>query len=62
MSKKKACKNCALITEEETCPSCGSNNFANTIVGRMIILDTEKSHVAKIIAAKKEGEYAIKMR
>jgi DNA-directed RNA polymerase subunit E" len=62
MAKKRACKNCAFITEEDTCPHCGSNNFANTIIGKMIIINPDKSKVAESVSIDKPGEYAIKMR
>ena len=47
---------------EETCPACGSNQFAQSFQGRLNILDSAKSQIAKKVGIEKEGEYAIKIR
>ena len=58
----KACKKCKLFVEESSCPICKSNQFSTNWQGRLIILDPEHSIIANKINAKKEGEYAIKVR
>ncbi len=60
--KKKACKNCGALVNVEVnvCPVCKNNQFSTNWRGRIIILDVEKSKLAKMLNIKKEGEYAIK--
>jgi len=60
--KKKACKRCKLFVEGTSCPICKNNQFSTNWQGRLIILDPEHSIIANKINAKKEGEYAIKVR
>jgi len=59
---KRVCRKCKMITEEKTCPNCGSEQFNDNYKGRIIILNTEKSEISKKIKVDKEGEYAIKSR
>ena len=47
---------------EETCPACGSNQFANSFQGRLNIIDPAKSEIGKKVGIEKEGEYAIRIR
>lgn len=64
-SKKpfKACAKCRLLVlhEEEKCPNCGSTTFTEEWSGIAIILDPDKSEVAKILGITKPGKYAIKI-
>ena len=48
--------------DKEVCPVCGGNQFTNTWKGRIAILNSEKSEIAKKLEIKKDGEYAIKIR
>ena len=59
---KKVCKNCKIFVEHDKCPICQHSNFTDTWKGRLIILDSDKSIIAKKIGAKVKGEYAIKVR
>ncbi len=59
---KKVCSSCKLVVEGNECPLCKGNKFATTVLGRVIVLDANKSHVAGMINAKAKGEYAIKCR
>lgn len=61
MAKEKACKNCKLIYEGESCPSCGKKEFSDTFKGKVEIIDTEKSELAKHLKVSKKGLYAIKV-
>ena len=58
--KKKACKTCRVITNEDVCPICKKSNFTNIIKGRVHILDFEHSKVAEVLEVKENGEYAIR--
>ena len=60
--KKKACKMCKSLTDADECPQCKSKKFTTTWQGRIIILDEQKSDIAKKIGMTQKGEYAIKVR
>jgi len=59
----KACLKCkALVRPDETkCPVCGSTEFTFEWSGMVIVLDPEKSKVAKFLDIKKPGRYALKV-
>jgi len=46
----------------EECPNCGSREFSEEWEGMVIILDVERSQVAKRLGIEKPGRYAIKLR
>ena len=58
---KKACRNCKLIVDGTVCPNCKGNQFSENWKGKIIIIDPEKSEIAKRIGIKIKGEYAIKL-
>lgn len=60
----KACTKCKFLVEPEieVCPNCGSKTFSTEWEGMIIVIDPEKSAIAKIIGASKAGKYAIKVR
>ena len=60
---RKICKNCKLFVEKSvnTCPSCKGHQFGESFKGRIFILNTEKSEIAKKMEIKDTGEYAIKV-
>ncbi len=62
MSKKKACTQCKLFVEGDSCPSCSGNQFSDTWQGRLYINDPKKSLIAKKLGITFAGEYAIKVR
>jgi len=61
MAKKKACKHDKFLTEKEQCPLCKGNKFVLNWKGRIYIINSNKSEIAKKIGMTKEGEYAIKV-
>lgn len=55
-----ACRNCKLIIAQgNTCPLCGSTNLTTKWSGHIIILNVEKSSVAKKLGIKSNGAYAL---
>jgi len=62
MTKKKVCKSCKIFVEGSECPICKGNQFSMNWLGRVYILDANKSMIAGKIGAKIKGEYAIKVR
>jgi RNA polymerase subunit RPABC4/transcription elongation factor Spt4 len=60
--KKKVCKKCKMFVDGSECPVCKSNSFSISWQGRLHIIDTNKSSIAKKIGIGANGEYAIKVR
>jgi len=59
----KACVNCKALVrkEEEVCPICGSREFSEEWYGMVIVINPEKSKVAKLLGITKPGRYALKV-
>lgn len=62
MAKSKACKICKKIFEGEKCPGCGSKEHTDSYKGRTVILNPDKSEIAKKLNIKEKGNFAIKTR
>ncbi len=59
----KACRRCKALVERDAieCPICGSRDFTDEWEGMVIIIDPEKSEIAKALGISKPGRYAIKV-
>ena len=58
----KACKQCHLIVEEgEICPRC-KGILSREWQGYAIIIDFNRSDIARQIGVKENGKYALKVR
>ncbi len=59
----KACVKCKALVpaDAEVCPICGSKEFTFEWSGVIIVIDPEKSAVAKLLGIKTPGRYAIKI-
>lgn len=62
MSKIKVCKKCKLFVEGDLCPLCKRDSFTSSWQGRLAIIDTDHSRIAKELDITAPGEYAIKTR
>ena len=60
--KKKACKKCKIFVEGDSCPVCKSNEFSTSWQGRIYVVDSNNSGIAKKIGIGVKGEYALKVR
>lgn len=59
--KIKVCRNCKLIIEDPNatqCPNCGSKDLSTDYTGFILVIDSQKSELAKK-ANLKEGKWAI---
>lgn len=57
---EKACKNCrVIIAQGEVCPLCGSSNLTTKWNGYVVILNAEKSELAKKLGITTNGTYAL---
>jgi DNA-directed RNA polymerase subunit E" len=59
---EKACKNCRYISNGAVCPNCKSTNLSDDWTGLVIIIDPEKSEIAKKMEIKTSGRYAVRVR
>ncbi len=60
--KKKACRNCRLITTTNLCPNCKTSSLSEDWIGELIIFYPDKSKIAKIVEITKPGKYALLVR
>ena len=58
-----ACKECRYIigTKEKVCPKC-QGELSDKFSGMVIILDPERSEIAKIINVNALGSYAVRVK
>ncbi|MDE1811078.1 MAG: hypothetical protein KGH66_03490 [Candidatus Micrarchaeota archaeon] len=60
---EKACKACRLlISHGDTCPVCGGKDLTNKWSGQAIILNVEKSAIAKKLGVKVSSTYALNIK
>ncbi|MBD3247146.1 DNA-directed RNA polymerase subunit E'' [Candidatus Pacearchaeota archaeon] len=63
MVKQKACKICNTIFDSgEKCPNCDSKETTESFKGRIVVVNPEKSEIAKKLDLKDKGTFAIKTR
>ena len=62
MAKQKACRLCSTIYEGDKCPKCDSKDSTESFKGKIVVLNPEKSEIAKKINLKSKGNFAIKTR
>ena len=62
MVKRKACKKCKIFVKGANCQLCNSGDLTTSWKGRILVVDLEKSEIAKKLNIKVKGEYAIKTR
>ncbi len=61
--EEKACKNCRLIISHgDLCPLCGSTDLTLKWSGYAIILNADKSAIAKKLSIKVNSTYAINIK
>lgn len=59
----KACRDCHLISEDvEKCPSCHGGNLSKDWLGFVVVVDADKSIIAKKMQIDVPGKYALKVR
>ena len=59
----KACKNCRMIiTHGDKCPLCGGTDLTNKWSSYIVVLNAEKSDIAKKLGAKMNSTYALNIK
>ena len=57
---EKACMNCRLIISQgDVCPVCGGTVFTTRWSGYVVVLNAERSEIAKKLGIKVNGAYAL---
>ncbi len=57
-----ACRNCKFINVDTIiCKNCGASDLTKEWYGYLIILDPEKSEIAKMLGIKNPGKYALRV-
>lgn len=64
MSRKsqRVCRECRSFVDGDKCPVCGSEDLGHTWAGIAVIIDPEKSEVAKKMDVDIPGKFALKVR
>ena len=62
MTTEKACKRCKRIVAGKQCPICKGQDLTPHWRGLVVILDPDKSEIAKSLNIELPGEYALKVR
>ncbi len=58
----KACRNCHTVTDASACPECKSTDLSDDFSGIVVIIDPERSSIAKVMGITKKGRYAVRIR
>ncbi len=58
----KACLNCKMISDSPKCPNCGGEEFTQEWSGEVMVFNPEASSIAKLIGARVQGRYAVRLR
>ena len=61
MMSQKACKNCNSITDQNKCPRCGGE-VSKEWQGYLLVLDPEKSEIARKMGINASGRYALRVK
>jgi DNA-directed RNA polymerase subunit E" len=61
MVREYACRKCKSLASGKICPTCNSTDLSKDWAGLIIILDPEKSEVAKSLNISKSGKYALRV-
>ncbi|HEY9205791.1 MAG TPA: transcription elongation factor subunit Spt4 [Candidatus Methanoperedens sp.] len=56
------CKECHRIVKGQVCQVCNSTSLTSDWSGYVVIIDPEKSKIAKRLGVKLAGAYALKVR
>ncbi len=57
---KKVCRKCRIFVEKSDCPICKGQDFTESWKGKLVVINPEKSQVAKQLEITVKGDYALK--
>lgn len=58
----KVCRDCHRVVEGEACVVCGTSNLSEDWAGYVVIIDPDRSEIAKKMQITMPGRYALKVR
>jgi DNA-directed RNA polymerase subunit E" len=58
----RACRKCKTISNVNPCPICKNTEKSDDFSGLLVVLDANKSMLAKKLEANEPGNYALKIR
>lgn len=59
----RACRNCRyIVNEEKTCPKCQGTDLTEKYTGEILVLDPEKSEIAKVAGLNAPGKFAVRVK
>ncbi|KAF5056328.1 transcription elongation factor subunit Spt4 [Methanoculleus horonobensis] len=58
----KVCRECHRVVEGEACVICSTSNLSDDWAGYVVIIDPERSEIAKKMNITMAGRYALKVR
>ena len=61
MMNLKACKNCSFISDQNKCPRCGGET-SREWQGYLLVVDPEKSEIARKMGIHASGRYALRVK
>ncbi|MSS74218.1 DNA-directed RNA polymerase subunit E'' [Candidatus Pacearchaeota archaeon] len=61
-NKEKACKHCKMIFEGTSCPNCQGTEGTDSFKGKITVIDSENSELAKHTGIKSKGIFALRLR
>ena len=61
MINLRACKNCRTITDLNKCPRCGGET-SREWQGYLVVIDPEKSEIARKMGIRESGRYALRVK
>ncbi|HYB63355.1 MAG TPA: transcription elongation factor subunit Spt4 [Thermoplasmata archaeon] len=61
MINLRACKNCRAITDQAKCPRC-SGEVSREWQGYLVVIDPERSEIAKKMGIRDAGRYALRVK
>jgi DNA-directed RNA polymerase subunit E" len=61
MINLKACKNCRTVTDQLKCPRCGGE-VSREWQGYLVVIDPERSEIAKKMGIRDAGRYALRVK
>lgn len=61
MPREQACRRCRTLTTGKVCPNCQSTELSSEWTGLAVVLDVDRSQVARALQITKPGRYAVKV-
>ncbi len=62
MGREKACRTCRRVVEDsKECPECKGTSFTTFWKGYVVIINPEKSEIAKKMGITNPGKYALRL-